>query len=284
MTGPVLPSSCPEDELYAPEIGAWGRRKYLLVNSYCRTFATAMKFKWDARVYIDLFAGAGKSRTKDTHRLVYASPLLALQIEDPFDRYVFCEQNGVALDALRQRIARLCPTTDVRYVEGDVNADTARILSQFPRYSRVHRVLALCFADPYKLANLAFETISALAERLVDFLILIPTDMDANRNVSRYVATQSTRIERFLGDPHWRHDWKAAQDRRESFGIFLADHFGRRMHTLGYIHPGIKGMPLVRSTDKNLPLYRLALFSRNKLGTTFWTEAQKYSDPQLGLL
>ena len=99
-----------------------------------------------------------------------------------------------------------------------------------------------------------------------------------------YVEAQNVRIEHFLGDPNWRQEWESARGGNQSFGVFLADHFGRQMQKLGYIHRGVGQMPLIRSARKNLPLYRLALFSRNELGAKFWTEAQKYADPQIGLL
>jgi len=56
------------------------------------------------------------------------------------------------------------------------------------------------------------------------------------------------------------------------------------MRKLGYIYSGIEETVLIRSTDKNLPLYRLAFFSRDKLGQKFWKEALKYSTNQLTLL
>jgi len=44
-----------DDGLYTPVIGSWGIQKYKLVHGYSRLFASAMKRKWDCRVYIDLF-------------------------------------------------------------------------------------------------------------------------------------------------------------------------------------------------------------------------------------
>jgi hypothetical protein len=39
-------------------------------------------------------------------------------------------------------------------------------------------------------------------------------------------------------------------------------------------------MKKVRSDEKNLPLYRLALFSRNPRAYDFWDEVLKYSTSQ----
>ena len=70
-------------------------------------FSTGMKSKWDTRVYIDLFAGSGMVRVRDTKKFLWGSPLLALQLADPFDKYIFCESNSTALGALQSRVARL---------------------------------------------------------------------------------------------------------------------------------------------------------------------------------
>lgn len=55
------------------------------------------------------------------------------------------------------------------------------------------------------------------------------------------------------------------------------------MRTMGYIYSGTEETVQIRSTEKNLPLYHLAFFSRHKLGEKFWKEAKKYSNDQLGL-
>jgi hypothetical protein len=54
------------------------------------------------------------------------------------------------------------------------------------------------------------------------------------------------------------------------------------MEQLGYRDRAAEKTQLIRSTEKNLPLYRLAFFSRHALGEQFWKEAKKYSYPQLG--
>lgn len=52
------------------------------------------------------------------------------------------------------------------------------------------------------------------------------------------------------------------------------------MKDLGFLYDGLADMKLMRSTDRNLPLYHLALFSRNDLGLKLWKEAMKSSNPQ----
>lgn len=51
-----------DDGLVIPEFGGWVEDKYRLVRNYADTFTTSMKGTGGHRVYIDLFAGAGRSR------------------------------------------------------------------------------------------------------------------------------------------------------------------------------------------------------------------------------
>src|SRR6266481_8308703 len=104
-----------EDGLITPEVGAWAETKYGIVELYGELFSTGMKYKWDTRVYIDLYSGAGQSRIRGTSRLVYGSPLLALQVPDPFDKYIFCDEDGELMEALKKRTKRLKPDIDAYF-------------------------------------------------------------------------------------------------------------------------------------------------------------------------
>lgn len=142
-----------------------------------------MKNLWERRVYIDLFAGAGRARLENSNRIVEASPLQVLGIKDPFDRYIFCDIEQENIDVLKQRVERHHPGRDVQYVVGDSNQTMAKVIGHIPPHSKDRRVLSFCCADPYKVANLKFKTIETLAaNRAIDFLVLLPTGMDAIRN------------------------------------------------------------------------------------------------------
>ena len=157
----------------------------------------------------------------------------------------------------------------------------SKILQEIPKHKPGFKVLCFCFADPYKLKNLSFDTVRTLSSRFIDFLILIPTHMDANRNISYYINATNNTVDNFLGASTWRNEWSKAKLQKEDFGDFLADQFGKQMAAMNYLYSGLSDTKLVRSTDKNLPLYRLAFFSRNKLGQKFWRDALKYSSDQL---
>ena len=237
-----------------------------------------MKAKWGRRVYVELYAGAGYSRIRGTSRVIAGSPLRALTLEDPFDYYVFCEENPENLKALKARVERHALRAPVAYVEGDCNTKVTEILAKIPKGSKTDTVLTLCFVDPYDI-RIEFETVRVLSARFVDFLVLLAVFMDANRNYDRYIKADDFRVEKFLGSS-WRDRWYVAQQSGVPFPQFLAAEYAKSMESLRYLKTPLHSMHKVRSDEKNLPLYYLALFSRHELAYKFWEEARKYGTDQ----
>lgn len=277
-----LPRLAP-DGLLTPEVRGWAEDKYRLVFHYAQMFATATKKQWHCRAYVDLFSGAGRAKLIETGAIVPSSPSLVLDLKDPFDKHVYCDLDGEKLAALQERIKREPPTKEACFLCQDSNEAVGAILDAVPMGSASFRVLTFCFADPYKLKNLRFETLRRLSTRYIDFLVLVPSGMDANRNRGHYEEPSNCTVDDFLGMTGWRQAWAEQGSGGLCFGDFVADQFGRQMAALGYRYGGLEEAKLIRSTDRNLPLYHLMFFSRSQLGQKFWREAQRYSTPQLDL-
>lgn len=257
--------------------------KHRLVSLYATLFASGMKAKWSRRVYVELYARAGYSKIRHTSKFIFGSPLLGLKLKDPFDKYVFCEEKLRPLSALKIRARQVAPNAHIAYIQGDCNKRVSDILAEIPQGSPTNTVLSLCFADPFDI-SLEFETIRTLAKaRYVDFLVLLALGMDANRNYEHYLKEDADKVDKFLGSNSWRERWARAQWDAIKFTRFLADEFTKSMATLGYIPPPHYTMKEVRSLEKNLPLYRLALFSRHETAYQFWGQVLKYSTDQMFL-
>jgi len=270
-----------DDGLYHEEVGSWAEDKYRLVALYDELFSTGMKYKWDARVYVDMYSGSGLVRIRDTSRFLRGSPLLALTVKDPFDKYIFSESNPESMDALQKRVQRLFRNADVSFVLGDCNERVEEICRYIPTASQSYRVLSFCFADPYDL-SIRFATVKRIADYYVDFLFLLALHMDANRNVANYADPENLKIDEFLGLSDWRDRW-ANQSGKLSFPQFLGEEYAKQMETLGYLPVPFHKMKQVRSDVKNLPLYHLAFFSRSDLAYEFWNQVLKYSTAQRSL-
>jgi three-Cys-motif partner protein len=265
---------------YEDAVGSWVEDKHRLVSLYETLFSTGMKNKWETRVCVDLYSGPGLVRVRGTNKFLWGSPLLALQVKDPFDKYIFSENNKVALDALKSRVGKLFPAADVSYVAGDCNDKVDEICQLIPAPSPNCKVLSFCFVDPYDM-SVKFSTIRKIADKFVDFLILLALGMDANRNLQHYLDVANHKIDNFLGLPDWRDRWlKETFNGNFSFPHFLAQTYAGQMASLDYLPVEFHQMKAIRSDEKNLPLYHLALFSRNDLAYKYWKDVLKYSTAQ----
>jgi len=275
-------STVTNDGLPCPEVGSWAEIKYRLVSLYATLFSSGMKAKWDVRVYVELYAGAGYNRIRGTESIIAGSPIRALTVKDQFDKYIFCEESAELLDALKIRVKRAAPSANVSFILGDCDLQADKICSEIPPGSSQNRVLSLCFVDPFDI-GIKFDTLRSLSKRYVDFLVLLALYMDANRAYVHYLSPRSTKVAEFLGSKTWRDRWTVAQSEGTQFPDFLALEFASSMETLGYLPTPIYTIRKVRSDEKNLPLYRLALFSRDQRAYQFWDEVLKYSTDQIGL-
>lgn len=263
-------------------VGDWGAQKYLLALRYAEIVTTAMKGKW-SRAYIDLFCGSGLVRLEDSREVVPGSPLLALSVAHPFDRYIFCDKDPNNIAVLRERVQEIAPAADVTYFTGDANERAREIGAMIPRRDW----LSLCFADPYKL-NIRFDTLRTLATggRAIDFIVLLAMHMNAQRFMRHlYLRPEDRTIEQFVGDPEWRIEWAEAERRGWSPVRFLTDKYMQQMARIDFRGTSVDNLAQVRSHRKGKNrLYYLAFFSRHPRGMDFWQKALKYPAVQTELL
>ena len=268
------------DGLTCNDVGVWTEAKHRLVAYYAALFSKGMKEKWK-RVYIELYAGAGYSHIRDTERVIAGSPIQALKLKVPFDKYIFCEQDPEKLEALRARVRLHAPSADVTFIPGDCDANVDKIAAAIPRYSKTNKVLSLCFVDPNDI-GIKFATLQELAKKYVDFIVLLALYTDALRAEKHYIKNPS-KIDQLLGTSAWHDRWKTAKQAGSEFPRFLAEEFTASMATMKYIPPPFYSMRKVFFYEKNFPLYAVGLFSRHALAYTLWDKALKGSDDQLGL-
>jgi three-Cys-motif partner protein len=270
------------DGLPYNDVGVWTEAKHRLVGYYAALFSAGMKDKWEKRVYIELYAGAGYSRIRDTERIIAGSPIQALALKVPFDKYIFCEQDSEKLEALRVRVKHHAPSADVAFIPGGCDGSVNKISAAIPQYSKNHKVLSLCFVDPNDI-GIRFSTLQALAlKNYVDFIVLLALYMDALRAEQQYIKNPS-KIDQLLGTSSWLDRWRTAKQNGAEFPRFLAEEFATSMATMKYIPPPFYSMRKIFLYEKNLPLYAVGLFSRHPLAYELWDKALKGSDDQFTL-
>lgn len=270
------------DGFIIPEVRSWSIEKYKLVGGYCDIFTTGMRRKWDQLVYIDLFAGAGYAKIKETGKTYFSSSLIAMSLPNPFSKYMLCEADKEKCAALKNRVKMHFPYLNVVIINGDSNQIIDAVKAEFPSFGKGNTLLSFCFVDPFSL-NLNFRTIETLGkESLVDFLILQALHMDGNRNLGKYIKEENDKISNYLGNPNWREEFdRECRGNISNFVKFLADQYVLKMKGLSYIPEA--NMHPIRSNIKNLPLYYLAFFSKHSTGIDFYKKVNRYCNPQFKL-
>ena len=160
----------PEDnDLFVPKpVGPWSRDKHHFLGRYLDAFTTAMKGKaWGSLHYIDLFAGAGVERIRESEELTWGSPLIAAQVPFPFERLHCCEESRKKHEALVARLKQFPLPNPPQVICGDANRHVGRILDEIPEDS-----LSVAFLDPFGL-HCDFTTVKALSRKRIDLTILM---------------------------------------------------------------------------------------------------------------
>ncbi len=269
-----------DDGLETPDVGIWAIEKYRILNCFVDIFSTGMKNVMDKRVYIDLFAGAGRAKIRENEQVVGTSATIALSVKKPFDKYIFCEQDEKKLSALEKRIERDFKERKVVCLHGDSNELVDQIKKEIPTKGKV---LSFCFVDPFGI-NIDFETIKKLSKSIkMDFLILLAISMDANRNRDYYTSEKSDKLDRFFGGREWRVEFQKTKPRGNKFRRFIMTEYIKKMKSIGYIDMKPSEITYRVTAKGNISLYHLAFFSEHPLGYKFWNEAKKYGTDQLDL-
>jgi spore photoproduct lyase len=237
-----------------------------------------MKDKWKGELYyIDLFAGCGKCRVRETCEEINGSALVSLSIKYPFKKYFMVELDSDAVNALKKRVKMTQYRDRVDIIPGNCNEKIDEIIAEIPE-----RSLSLAVIDPTGL-HIKFETLKKLTEHLrIDLIITFPEGMDIKRNLSKYMKQSHSILDDYIGDEDWRQlfpkDVKGINQLTSThIEQNLIEYYRKNLGKLGYKEIRSGDEILIRSSQKNLPLYYLLFASKHALGHTFWNKISKIS-------
>lgn len=197
--------------------GSHTEQKLEAVTSYLQAYVTVMKKQRFKLTYVDAFAGSGASQSAahgshsetrlledevyDADTIIIGSPIRALSVEPPFDRYLFVDANPANVRSLEKLVAEF-PTRKSKVLEGDANAHLLAF-AEFLDRERFER--AAVFLDPFGL-SVRWETVARLAAtEKVDLWYLVPV-----LGMSRQIRSDGTflpsanKIDEIWGSSEWR--------------------------------------------------------------------------------
>ena len=242
--------NCPSplDDGHAVQcVGEWAETDK---HGYLRAYIDASREarnKFAQSGYLDLFAGPGRIRLRETGDVVDGSPLIALNHRAvPFTRVVLCDLARVNVEALRHRTARFDDRVNI--LHGDSNSRVDDLVALMPSG------LNFALIDPFGFGPLHFETLRTLA-RLdkLDLFINFPTS-DLRRNKDIYFDRSNDVIERALGTPDWRNRLCPGDIALQTASMFVES-----LSRLGYTGAANRMVPVRRSGSE---LYRIIFASK----------------------
>jgi len=253
------------DGLEARLAGDWTQEKLYYVQRYCQAFMIAMAPKraqrrWESLVYIDLLSGPGICINRESGAEFYGSPLLALRINPPFDKFYFRESDQDTFRALDGRLKGLGELS-IDAKSGDCNNAVREIVQQLSP-----KTLSVAFLDPEGL-EVQFQTFKHLAQRKVDVIYLFPTG-GIVRNVHNFVKSPSL-MDAFWGGSDWRRLLPGTERTEETAaGRSWVKSFQTKMQGLGFRSPGDVEPPVIN--DQNARMFHLLFFSQDEAGLKIW--------------
>jgi three-Cys-motif partner protein len=197
--------------------GAWTQQKLEALGKYLKAYTTIFKKNPRARFYsisyVDAFAGTGTLQRpqlggladlipglrENEQRYRKGSVLRAIEIEPPFDKYVFIEKDAAKCQELRALVTGISRNISV------INEDANSAILRWCKNINARRERAVVFLDPFGAA-VKWSAIAALGKtKAVDLWVLFPYSA-INRMLVREGKPQASwahRLTEVFGTTKW---------------------------------------------------------------------------------
>ena len=242
--------------------GSWSKDELYFVSYFSSLFNRGMKNLWSTRAYVDLFAGPGVCKDRDTGSEFRGSPLAALECKTPFTHLFFNDIDESFVNALKKRQEQLHAEANVQYFNADCNQAAKQIAVQIPTGA-----LTLAFIDPWNY-EIRFDGLAHLGQRPATDLIVTFHGPAIKRNAHHEIVA----VDAFLNDKSWRSQYWASQGNvSRPPTTVLIDTFRNSLRSeLGYTQ---FGEPMTIKNANGLPIFYLLFASKHKRGLDFWEKS-----------
>jgi three-Cys-motif partner protein len=282
-------------------VGPWAKEKLDSLEQYLEYYTTRLKNqKWcHGLYYIDAFAGPGLSPVRGPAptvrnplqpdfflnepddeigegkvEFVKGSPRVALEIRNPFNRYLFIDNDPERLQDLADLKKEFGSTKEIEILPGDANEELEKVLSRGINWQQYK---GLVFLDPFGM-HVPWATIERLAKtKGIEVIINFPFGMAINRLLTisgEIPPAWQDRLDATFGTREWRD--LVYEERTDLLGIaskvkrpdaterVLKWFSGRLQEIFGFTS---SAQQLIRNTRGN-PLYYLIWAGPHSAGLT----------------
>ncbi|MCF6215052.1 MAG: three-Cys-motif partner protein TcmP [Emcibacter sp.] len=200
-------------------------KKFDVIGEYLSMYQRALGNTSLQTVYIDGFAGSGEIPLvelnnnlfdEEVKTVIAGSADRALNVDKPFDHYVFIDKRKKCVEALQKRFQGNPNANRVNYVIGDANEHIQNIC----RYGNWCFKRGVVLLDPFG-SQVDWETIKAIAKtKALDLWYLFPAGLSVFRQIGkdgRVDPTHESSITRLLGTDEWKTAFLKPSKQRDLF-------------------------------------------------------------------
>ena len=272
--------------------GEWTEKKLLIINEYLKQYSTVLKKTRLKKIYVDAFAGSGKtvienksdisenitlfdcfpnidfSKVKNSDKVLDGSAILSLKYD--FDEYFFIEIDRDRLKSLQELIKKDYPNKydNVRFINGDSNNKLKEILKKITVKDR-----CFMFLDPYAL-ELDWGIIEEISKHNgIDLWYLFP--LNAITRIipkdRRKLTVNEKLITKILGTEEWENTlyevdnqinlWGETNKKRVEYNKLIEFIMNRFKKLFPYV---FNDEILLKNSYKSSPLFLLCFMMTNK--------------------
>ncbi|WP_334108934.1 three-Cys-motif partner protein TcmP [Methylobacillus sp.] len=252
-------------------VGSWVHqdKHTLLCKFLIGSHAAAKRFpSW---VFIDPFCGPGRLQVKGESFTRPNGAMIAwlqsIECGRPFDVMLINDFDSNRTEACKKRL-ELKGMHNVIAFSGPAKDVVPKMIEQVP-------IGALCtvYLDPYNLALLNYEMISALSTlKYVDFVINFST-MDLMRNGDLELDPSRARFDEVL--PGWSSSGPIAKQRLQE--VFIST-WMQKIESLGFTFSN--SAPMINNDDHR-GIYRLMCFARHEIPLRVWRDISRNATKDL---
>ncbi len=270
-------------------VGPWARDKLDKLGRYLEYYTTVLKKQKWRTIYVDAFAGGGVAAVRkrpttgvplldevvdvepDQVEFLDGSPRVALELNNPFSRYVFIEPDPKRVAELEQLVADYGDTRTINVLKMEA-ADGIRWVVGRNITKKTHRGVA--FLDPFG-ACLEWESVEALAKLgMFEVVINFALNMAIQRmlpNDANIQQSWSDTLDRYFGTHAWFDEvyfretglfGDGVLKKRDDYSDRLLGLYRRRLESAF----GFVSMPRLIRNTRNVPLYYLLWAGPHKKG------------------
>jgi three-Cys-motif partner protein len=272
-----------EDHLLVRGVWPHSAKKSWMVSRIVDVVSKAMTGKWRELGYVELYAGPGRLLDQSTGLELPGSPIEALRVRAPFDKYIFCDFDSDCVTALEERTRREAVGSRAEVRRGDA-MDAQHLEHIAGRFDR--RALVILYLDPARPQDMTWQTVKLLATKLpnVDLIINLPVNSLQRAISGPYARDAEARAAgAFLGHPDPRElmQWDRTHSHHVAGTIeAIRDHFDQQLAGLGFLPPARR----VVEYPVGVPYYDVLYASRHPLGVELWDRAIPPDLPEPTLL